>query len=237
MLYVYYGTDTGKTLDAMMAAAKKLHDRAPEAAIERITQEDETLDLETLLASQGLFHAARVVMLDALFADAARKQAILDALPALASSEHIFFIREGKLLAPEKKKLEKHAAKVTVYDVPEAKKADAFNRFALADALMAGDKKQLWLAYQEALAAGAAPEELHGILFMGAKNLVLAAGAASAEAAGMHPFAFGKAKRAAAARAPGASRALLAALAALPHEARRRGVELEYALELFILAR
>ena len=62
------------------------------------------------------------------------------------------------------------------------------------------------------IAKGGAPEAIHGVLFWGAKDAFLKSGGTDARI-----------------------RQLVADLAALPHEARRRGEDMEYALERFIL--
>ena len=96
------------------------------------------------------------------------------------------------------------------------KKADGGTTvFRLADALRAGNKKALWVGYQRELQHGAAPEALHGVLFWAAKDMVLKS---SGSAQKSH------------------AKNLIAELATLPHEARRQGEDLEYALERFILS-
>jgi hypothetical protein len=70
------------------------------------------------------------------------------------------------------------------------------------------------VGYQRALLRDEAPEAIHGVLFWGAKQALLAArGAKDME----------RPKR------------LVAELAELPHEARRKGFGLEYTLERYIL--
>ena len=79
----------------------------------------------------------------------------------------------------------------------------------------AGDKKKLWVGYQQELSLGNATEAIHGTLFWGVKQALLNARDAQ------------NVQR---------SKRLLAELAELPHESRRHGEELEYALERFILS-
>lgn len=236
MIYIYWGSDTKRTADALMGAISKLRARAPDAHIERITDDAEQLDIEFLLASVGLFHSARVVVLDGVFARTEYKKEIMAHLPELAASQHIFFLREQDLTGAEVKKIEKHATKIVRHDVQSAIR-NPFNTFALADALLAGDKKKLWLTLLEALRAGHDAIDLHGILFWGAKNLALAASSDSAEEAGMHPFVYTKTRAALGKFSTASIHALVAELAELPHEARRQGVELEYALEYFVITR
>lgn len=236
MLYIYHGNDLNRTGVAITSAIEKLRVRVPHAAIERITSEVEALELEALLASQGLFHSARVVVLDGVFVNTGHKTDVLGHLAEIAASEHVFFIREVKLSSPEIKKMEKYAQKVIEYSVKETKK-EPLNSFALADALLARNKKGLWLKLIQTLRSGSSPEELHGILFWGAKNLSIASGAESPKEAGMHPFVYKKTCTALFKFKPEEVQNLVADLAELPHKARRAGVELEYALEQFALTR
>ena len=237
MIYVYWGSDTKRTGDALMGAVTKLRTRVPDAHIERITDEVEVLDLESFLVSAGLFHAARVVILDGVFANSEHKKEIMENLKELAASEHVFFIREEKLLAAELKKLETHAKAVVQHEVRGGAKKEPFNTFSVADALLSKDKKQLWLRLSEAFRKGSEAEELHGILFWGAKNLALAMTSKDAADSGLNPFVYKKAKAALSKFTMSEVKALVAVLAELPHKARREGVELEYALELFALSR
>lgn len=237
MIYVYFGTDTKRTGDALLGAVAKLRARAPDAHVERITDEAEVLDLDSLLMSVGLFHTARIVILDGIFVHTEHKKEIMARLKELADSEHIFFIREEKLLAPELKKLETHAKALVHHEARVGGKKETFNTFSIADALLSKDKRQLWLRLTQALRAGSEPEELHGILFWGAKNLMLAFGSSSVAESGLNPFVYQKARAALPKFTKEEVQKLVADLAELPHVARREGVELEYALELFSLKR
>jgi len=235
MLYVYLGTDTKRTGETLLRATESMRERVPQAHSERFTGETEFLDIAGLLASSGLFHAARIIVLDGVCERAESKQELFSFLKEMGASEHVFFVRERALTAPEMKKIENHAVKVVRYDLPEKKEA-AFSMFSVADALLAKDRKELWTRLVLALRAGSEPEELHGILFWGAKNMVLAAGAATPEEAGLHPFVYKKTRAALLKFKEGEVYSLVSELAALPHEARRTVVDLEYALEKFALS-
>jgi len=119
---------------------------------------------------------------------------------------------EEKPDAAARKLLEKHAETVEKFDAVKVRDEDNF--FPLVNALRAGNKKDLWVLLQREYAAGKAPEMLHGSFFWAAKQMVL------------------KPRGSEAAR----GKRLVAQLAELPHEARRSGEELEYALERFVLS-
>src|SRR5690606_36178374 len=100
---------------------------------------------------------------------------VMGNLSILADSANTFVLIEDALLAPEKKKLQKHAATCEEY---KRAAAERFNTFALADYLLKKDKRQLWVGLQEANRAGLAAEEIIGTLWWQLKSLRLAAMAA-----------------------------------------------------------
>src|SRR3989344_202110 len=205
MLYLYIGTDREK------ARAKMLSDIAQaRGEVLRITDAHTIDDLRAALRGGGMFAAERILVFEGVCANEEMHDALLAALPSLAESSEKTYVFEEKPLADLRKKLEKHAARVEKFDTPK-KEMDG-SIFALANALRRADKKLLWVSYMRELEKGTAPEAIHGVLFWGAKDAFLKGN--------------GKDVR---------FRALVAELAELPHAARRRGEDLEYALERFAL--
>lgn len=209
MLHVFLGTDRDKARAAALNAAT-----LAKTPITRISDANPLGDLTAVL-QQGtsMFGGSRTVLLDGVCGNEDMRTALLTALPLLASSPEPFFVLEEKPDAEAKKKLQKYAANTQIFDA--IKKKEYPTVFKLADYLKKADKKNMWIAYQRELVQGNAPEAIHGVLFWGAKQYLLAARSAKDSARG---------------------RSLVAALAELPHESRRRGEELEYALERFILS-
>ena len=213
MLHFFSGTDREKTRGAMNAeiesAAKTL-----QAEVLRITDANSPEDLRAALQGPGMFGVSRVLVLEGVFTNEEMSPLVLETLPRLSKSEDTVFLYEEKPNAELRRKIEKYAETRVRYDAPGKAKDNTV--FALAGALARGDRKALWVGYQRALARGERAEAIHGILFWGAKKMLLSARKNSVE---YHR-----------------GSELVAALAELPHEARRRGFELEYALERFILS-
>lgn len=206
MLFVYAGTDTEKARAQMNAAIQKA---AQESPVVRITDAHSAADLEAAIQDGGMFAEKRVVVFDQVLTHPELREILLRALPCIAESSEQFFMYESAPDAATRKAIEKHAKKSERFDAPKSAKKETI--FALANAFQKGDKKALWVGYQEELAAGNAPEAIHGVLFWAAKQAFL--------------------------RNPSQkNRALIASLAELPHEARRAGFDLEYALEHFVLS-
>ena len=213
MLYLYTGTDRDKARSAMMEEAEGRAEKE-NAEILRITDAHSPEDLRLGFAGPGLFGRARVLVLDSIVANEKMFEFFMRELPALSKSKDPFFVFEEKLLADIRRKIEKYAEKTVKHDAPRKERDNSI--FALANALSRRDKKTLWVQDQRALSRGESAEAIHGILFWGAKKMLLSARKGSAEY--------------------GRGSALIASLAELPHEARRKGFEFEYALEHHLLS-
>jgi DNA polymerase III delta subunit len=206
MMHLYTGTDREKARAKMNADIVKA---GKGANIIRITDANTIDDLAAALRGGGMFAEKRVLVFENLNVNPEMREMLLDALGKGVSDP--VFIFEEKLLVAEKKRYEKYADTIEKFDAPKKERDSSI--FAMANALRAGDKKALWVSYMREIAKGGAPEAIHGVLFWGAKDAFLKSG--------------GKEER---------IRQLVADLAALPHEARRRGEDLEYALERFVLS-
>jgi DNA polymerase III delta subunit len=206
MYYFFTGTDTNALREKLAAAAEKA---AGKARIVRITDAHSLADLDAALQGPGLFGEQRVIVLDNVTLAESLRERFLGTLARIAESEEHFFVLETDIDATTRKIIEKHAEKTERLDT--GKKAKDNSIFGLANALQRGQKKELWVGYQRELMKGSAPEAIHGTLFWAAKQAILRSNTEK-------------------------NRALVAALAELPHEARRRGFDLEYALELFVLS-
>lgn len=204
MLYFFSGTDTDKARAAMNAAVQKEN-----GSVLRITDAHSRADLEMALQGVGLFGEKNSVVLDNVYLNDELRGALEPRLQSLGKSSDSYFMLEGALDAAMRKSIEKHATVFERFDAKSTKKQETI--FALANALQAGKKKELWVGYQKELQAGKAAEAIHGVLFWVAKQMHLRQNSAR-------------------------SRAFVATLAELPHEARRNGEDLEYALERFVLS-
>ena len=208
MLYFVYGSDRQKARAALDKQLKK-------EAVLRITDAHSIGDLSMALQGPGMFDEKRAVVFDGILGGENEEmgRVFIDSLKHMRDSQETFFVLEGALDAATRKQVEKYAEKSEKFDSPKKEKDDSI--FALANALQKGDRKALWVGLMQQFAKKASPQAVHGLLFWGAKKMLLSA----RDAAGR--------KRAL---------SLVTELAKLPHEARRHGVELEYALERFVLS-
>jgi hypothetical protein len=211
MLILFTGTDRKKARAALDAAINKAAKK--DTRVVRISDSNTVADLQASLEGGGMFAEERVVVFDSVLTSDEMKDVLLAALPAMRESQEMFFILEEKPLTAMRKQLEKYSEKSETFDAGKSVREDNF--FAVANAFRAGKKKELWVLLQREYALGKAPEMLHGTFFWAAKQMVLKPRAPSDTARG---------------------KKLIAELAALPHEAHRRGEDLEYALERFVLS-
>ena len=215
MLYVF-GGDENKSRARLRAALESLVKRAPHAHVMRITDEDvEQTDVGSLLSVQGLFYAKRIVIFDNALKEKSAQKTLLPYMGEMAQSGHVFFILQESLTMDMRKQLTAHATKAELAEQKEQKGKPAAD-WSATNALERRDGNALWIAIVKALLGGASPEQVHGQLFWKAKQMVLERRFRGWDEA--------------------AAKELLGALAELPHEARRKGVEMEYALERFSLS-
>lgn len=208
MLYLYSGTDTEKVRAKLDAALEK----SKAAEIVRISDAHTISDLHAALAGGGMFSVGkRVVVLENVLDNEEMRKIVLKHLPHISSdSDDTMIYHSAALDAATRKQVEKYAEKFERFELVKDKKQETI--FALANALQNKKKKDLWVGYQKEIHAGKSPESIHGVLFWAAKQQLL--------------------------RNPRDvyARKLVADLAVLPHEARRAGFDMEYALERFVLS-
>jgi len=218
MLYIFYGTDEVEARNKAKALLSGLQQKASEAELVRITEEDvsngnQGFDIEALLGNQGLFKQNYLLYLDGVDDVILRFSDIQ--LQSMKQSEHICIVLMGKLLAKDKKLLEPHADKMSEY-VAAKKPAPAFNVFSVADALKGRSKPKLWQALAEARVLGSEGEALVGMLFWAVKDMLV--------------------KRQLRNYSEKELKVLAMKLVALPHKARQDFVSIHNALEKFALS-
>ncbi len=232
MLYVIYGTDSEKTSLHSKKIVDALTKKKPDASVFMLNEDTFSVALlDEYLGASGLFEAKHIVRLDTLLTHEDFSESVLERLPLLGESEHVFVLREGALTAPIKKKVEKYAHEMRAYDVTEKKK-ERFNVFAITEALGNRDKKRAWMLYREALAENLVPEEIHGILWWQIKTMLQVA---SGDTANMKPFSVTKARTFLKKYSQTELEALARSFVNLYHDARRGIVEFEIGLEKLLL--
>ncbi len=224
MLYVTVGNDFEKI--------KQVVDKHV-GTLERVlfSSDDLMYDLiDSHISSSGLFNEPQAIIIKESLTEHA--DFIINRAESMNQSTNTFIIIEPKILKKERTKLEKYAKSYDEYVGTEKKVQDG-GLFKLADLLAQKNKKNLWLAFRQAIEDGKQPEEIHGILWWQVKTLLLIQ--MSDANPGLHPFVFGKNKKAAENFSKLELSDLSKNLVNIYHKARMGEVDMELGLERFIL--
>lgn len=187
--------------------------------------------LRSLAVESSLFGDKTAYLIENPLTNSKVNDDLLIDIEDLKNSDNLFVIVEGPLKAEEKKQWNKH------FELQEFKaEADArFNTFALADALVKRDRKSLWLIWSEARLSGIVSEELVGIIWWQLKSIRLAAVTSSAEEAGMKDYPYQKSKRALSKFPSDDPERLSRSLLDIYHQSRLGGLDLDLAVERWLL--
>jgi len=192
MLAVFFGNDKIKVREEALLYANK--NKTAEQTVEKVEVENcLNGQLLGLAESETLFGEVPVYILDGVLGDSEVAESFFSNLEILSSSKVRFVLIADKILAAEKKKIEKHTKEIFEFKKTEK---EIFNIFNLTDAWLNRDKKKLWLLLQEAKMNGTSSEAIVGILWWQLKTLRLAQLTNSASVAGMKDFSYNKSKRA-----------------------------------------
>ena len=234
MLTVLIGTDTNgrqKRLEAILAPERKAG-----ADIQHFSDVSfEAAALRSLAENPSLFGQKVVCVISGIGDMADKREEFEDISETLAASNELFILSETAAPALFQKRMKALGVEPEVFDQKAAKKPMAFNVFALTDAYSARNRSQTWALYRAAIDAGLEPRELHGKFFWIVKTMLLAKRSRTAEEVGIHPFAYGKAQAAARNFGEGELEQIMTELSILVHESMLSGIDLETALEAFVL--
>ncbi len=159
----------------------------------RITDTDinETCSFSDLVVKQvGLFGDIEYYIIS----DLTRSLDIRNILNTFKESPHYLFFSEESVTKPIISAFEKIDATIQSFEKEIVEKKEGGNNiFVLSDLLGARDKKNLWIAYHQALSSSSV-EEIIGILNWQLKNMILVYQQPSGVAS-MKPFVFSKTQR------------------------------------------
>ena len=231
MLKVFYGSDTEVVRAAAFADVQTYTSNGYE--LQRIDALNyETGKLADVCEGVSLFGTPSVYLFDTPSAQTDFWAELVALQETLMQATEPYIVIEGQLTATEKKQL------VTQIEWQEAKATPTkrFDTFRLADALVRGDKRSLWITLQEARAAGVATEELIGILWWQVKLIRLAQITNSAQEAKVKDYPYRKAQQAAKRYSKEQALHLVHSLLAVYHDGHGGERDIDIALEQWVLS-
>jgi hypothetical protein len=227
VIYLFSGSDEAKARAKAFEWVEKARAKDPQLTYLRLAREELSPSALEEAASAGTLFAKRMlVLLDDPFpkhrakgegeeGEEAPGESLIEGwLPRLAHSENAIVILAPGLAPAKAKKLSAKAEKAYDFTLRTRKEERGFNG-ALINALAARDRTQLWLEVARSLAAGDAPEQLHGLLHWKARDLM---------------------QKGSRVWKPAEARRLSLSLIDLLITTRRKGLDLSESLERFALA-
>ncbi len=130
------------------------------------------MEVESFYSGSGLFFNKCVVVFTNIFEKEETLSFVLEKLSLMGESENDFVFIEGKLNKPVLDAFKKARAELNVFELPKEKK-EKYDNFLLAYDFEKRDKLNLWIHYRQAIDVGVGMEELVGVLFWKAKDMLL----------------------------------------------------------------
>lgn len=169
MIYLFSGDDTKTKQGAYTKFIKSIPKGTETFFISR--NELNKMQLESFYSGSGLFFTKCVVVLSNTLEREEMRDFIVGKLKLMEESQNDFVFVEGKLTKPVLDAFKKARAELNVFELPKAK-LEKFDSFLLANAFGQKDKLNLWIYFRMAMDRGVAMEELVGILFWKAKDMI-----------------------------------------------------------------
>ncbi|MEI6581019.1 MAG: hypothetical protein WCO07_02490 [bacterium] len=126
----------------------------------------------SLYSGESLFSKKCIVVFLNVLENEDIKDFVLDKLESMGKSKNLFIFLEGSLNKTITDVFKKSRAELNIFEQPKEKK-ERYNNFLLAYDLERRDKLNLWIHFRQAIDLGVGMEELVGVLFWKAKDMML----------------------------------------------------------------
>ena len=170
MIYLFAGDDVKRKREAYESFLGEMPSEMAKFFIGR--NNFDRNEVESFYSGEGLFFAKCGVIFEQVLEREEFLDFILSKFSALEKSGNDFVFLEGKLGKTELDAFRNARAELNVFELPKEKK-EKYNNFLLADAFWARDKLKLWIYFRQAIKKGVGMEELIGVLFWKAKDMLL----------------------------------------------------------------
>lgn len=212
MIYLFAGDDTKRK---NLALDNFLKSKVSDIETFFISRNDfNSTQIESFYSGSSLFSPICAVVFSNIFDIESNRNFVLEKLELMSISQNTFIFLENKLNKPFLDAFKEVRAELNIFELPKEAK-EKFNNFLLANALGDRDKLNLWIYFRQAIDKGVGMEELIGVLFWKAKDMIVKRN-------------FGKFKEA-------ELQNFMSKISYLLPEARKNGLDDETAFELFLL--
>jgi len=170
MIYLFTGDDTKKKLDAYEKFLKTFQKGMEIFSINK--NDFNPIQIESFYSGAGLFFNKCAVIFKNILEKEEANDFLLKKLDLMSESPNIFIFLEGKLKKTELEIFKKNKAEINIFELPKEKK-EKYDNFLLAYDFEKRDKLNLWIHFRQAIDKGVGMEELVGVLFWKAKDMIL----------------------------------------------------------------
>lgn len=177
MIYLFAGDDAQNKYRAYEQFKKSLPEATETFFINK--NDFDPVQLENFYSGSGLFFAKCTVFFENIFEREENRIFVLKKLELMGKTQNDFVFLEGKLNKAALDAFRKVppiggqvAVKLNIFELSKEKK-EKYNNFLLADAFADRNKLNLWIYFRQAMDKGVGMEELIGVLFWKAKDMIL----------------------------------------------------------------
>jgi len=170
MIYLFAGDDVNNKRKAYENFLKSISKKIEILSVNR--NNFNPMQIESLYSGAGLFSEKSVIIFENICEHEETRNFVLEKLPLIGKSSNDFIFLESKLTKSILDDFKKVRAELNIFELPKEAK-EKFNNFLLANALGDKDKLNLWVNYRLAIDKGVGMEELIGVLFWKAKDMIL----------------------------------------------------------------
>ena len=173
MIYLFTGDDAQNKHKAYIKFVNSIKKGTETFFISR--NDFNNSQIENFYSGSGLFFNKCVVVFSGVLEREEIRDFVLEKLDLMAESQNDFVFFEGKLnktVLDVFKKIKPNQIEINTFDLPKIK-LEKFDNFLLANAFGEKDRLKLWLYFRMAVDRGVMMDELSGVLFWKAKDMML----------------------------------------------------------------
>ena len=170
MIYLFCGDDTKNKHESYEKFIKSISTDVETFFIGK--NDFNLMETESFYSGSGLFFTKCIVVFTNIFEKEETLDFVLEKLNLMGESGNSFVFLEGKLNKPIIDAFKKARAELNIFELPKEKK-EKYDNFLLAYDFERRDKLNLWIHFRQAIGVGVGMEELVGVLFWKAKDMLL----------------------------------------------------------------